>query len=740
MRPLKLVTASQKDALNDAMKELSTTLGQGRLGVSVSMESGGFREDLGQDNEQIIMEKLKGLTSALNGEAPDSSLIPNTGFESADCEVYDLNGKSVNVQRDNFQYEAAAISLMAGKDTASFEGYVESFLNVSTPSNATAVQPNGVTNISDVVSAEAYDNSNISNFTAANAVFNGGGARQDDFAETLYPTKVLPNGSNGFIMTVERTVIQRNNKRNADGTPLDMQRIRLISAKRNDQLLKSRATEMIPAVTPATENQFVAGVRYPDEAEGVTLDCGFLKAGTNVDLLTVTAHPDLVNNKVLDTTDAIDPPLGIKELLIQVTDTANSVTEMFIVDAADQRGSEFELPQTGQNRDSVLNWDIEAIVLRSDSKGKPVKADNSASTLFATASPVLKGYIGGKTNYETGTTHVNETLALHVTGGRVVDVNGNITQTDLDDTAIDGLNAFEFKVIGWTPKGTRTNLNLRKRGTRLETESRRFVYQTPFRHPLTVVRPTSDTRPDASAVRALIAAANIENSGLAVQDLELSFKRGFDMYRNSPEAFDGPCAEILDPYFEDVELDFDPSNGNVDLITNTSLHRARDLTSILQQNIRSIAENMRTESNIQAAIESGMGGSTAPLTLNIATDPQTARYLIAHAGDSLTSLNMDTRIVTTTNTRMRDADKGDLGHIYLTFSRPGAQSVNTVDVLSYGFFNWIPAATYVNDISKDGQHSKEITVQPRAQHYAIMPVMGHITVKNLLQVGASLKN
>jgi hypothetical protein len=80
------------------------------------------------------------------------------------------------------------------------------------------------------------------------------------------------------------------------------------------------------------------------------------------------------------------------------------------------------------------------------------------------------------------------------------------------------------------------------------------------------------------------------------------------------------------------------------------------------------------------------------------------------------------QVVSTLDSRMR-------GMIAVTFAS-GAATGN-VDPLTFGAMAWKPEIPMVVPVSRDGQVSKQLTVQPAFLHFVNLPVLGMIRVSNI---------
>jgi hypothetical protein len=328
----------------------------------------------------------------------------------------------------------------------------------------------------------------------------------------------------------------------------------------------------------------------------------------------------------------------------------------------------------------------------------------------------------GTVNIQTGETYV---YGNHVSLEFLQEEDGdNVPKTDSRFVAIQNLFA-KAKVEGYDLISYRTNLNRRQRGQLIDTTYQTQLYNVPLRGPITALHPvTSDGTTDASDLSSLITATHIRTSNAAVRELI----RVADMLEEYVSVKDhvgvgpdilGVGRYLIIPTFMRAEIDY-----LRDIDSLKSHERAEDLQAVLVNKLRDMAYNMYVSSQYMAAADAIAGGVARPPEVILGTDPVIARYLQV-AGDLRTlGGEFNVRIVSTLNRDVR-------GKIYMAFGQFGEGETDGPNPLHFGTMAWKPELTVTLPISRSGQISKELTVQPSFLHFVNCPIMGVLEVKNI---------
>lgn len=656
----------------------------------------------------------------------------NASVESKKVGLFDLNGAAIEGGHEHFNAEAAMIAAAASGDAVTYhraataplqpmEGF-ESVDPIVSGAGGTVPVLDSV-----VPSLESFDTSALDNYKSMTIAFNGGGARQDAFGELFYPTKVCPGDQTGLGLEVSPTMVMKDFEHGNDGKPADFNRVRLLDAVRDDSILDYPVTKLVPHRQPGQNDAYFVPAAEadldPENIGGEEVTTGWLVAGKPMDLIGLTNHPGLLGNAILNTTDAIDPPMNVGRVLLKLSNSDGSVTELFAFEANGMAGSRFYTPPEGRNRDQYLNWSINnGFVFNKDTK----MVDGGDSTLLAGVKTnelnvTLTGLISGTLNLETGNAQVGSS-GLHI--DKITDKDGKPALAADADPIRNAVAS--ISVRGWTPDGSRSNLNLRQRGLLLSYEADRYRYAAVLQAPLSVLVPPSRRDGDSGHVQALTSAARVRNSNNAVISLfnYADFLKRHQLDNGEIVGLGGPGAKVLHPVYIEEEVDVKARTQTI-----SSHERELDVTAILINKIRDLGIELIQRSGYMTTVEHSSMGSNAMPVMAIGTDPITQRYMTIKGDPRTAGLMLDAQIATTINSRMRNHDT-DTATVFISFTRPGMQSQG-IDVLSCGFHLWTPELVSITTLPRNGATSREITVQPRSAHFNVLPVLAKLTVKNL---------
>ena len=588
-----------------------------------------------------------------------------------------------------------------------------------------------------VESLESYDQSALNNFRSMSVAFNGGGARQNAFGENFWTTTVVGADQTGVEISIRPTMVMKDVRHGNTGDPMSFGRVRLLDAIRDPDILASNMTELVPFINPDTEDKFYTedSVSLPAATvEQHSIPTGFIKTGINVDLLALSNHPGLLDNGVLDKSDAIDPPLMVGKILLKIASKDGSKVEYFSVDTKMHHGNTFQYPTEGRGRDQLLNFRFKAMNF-----GPGTKLHGGAeSEVFKAAfdagwSIGLQGSLSGLADLERGNVEINpgtvKISSLRNSDGPIA--------TDIDSGKVFVDSVGKIEIVGWYPDGNRSNLNLRQRGTLLTYVEERYRYTVPLQAPIAIIKPTSYNTGDTADLKALTEAVRVRNSNNAVTQLfnyADHLEQVVNVQRDLGNLY-GIGGKVVEPYFKHIELDL------AKVITSMqSSTRALDVHSVLMDRLHDEIHEALAESNYLAVLEhTDLGSGTKPVVA-VGTDQQTIRHLTVVGDRRATQLGYEMRIAATNDKRMRyyeensEGNMEDVGEMFISFKRPSI-SPNGLDPLDFGRMLWVPElVTVIPSMVRGGQASKELIVQPRVIHVPTLPIMIRVTVRNLRKV------
>lgn len=584
------------------------------------------------------------------------------------------------------------------------------------------------------VALESYDESENRNAAAYSIAYNMQAARQDEFGEAFFPTIVVTPDQVGFSISIRLVTVFNEVRRQISGDINDFGRRNIIEAVIDPTILRNDQTNIIPVYRDESKQHFVSDLLvapYDTLLDDEVVTTAPLAMGKTFSLLGISQTEALLETGLLDASDSIDQAITLKSVYLRVKGAAADGSEDEVVkfNVGKLPYSNFTYAVQGNYRMANLSFPTEALKLSLDTKLvdgstpvllKPI-ADNELTIRLGVS-------VSGSVNLELATTN------LYPSGTRVVSVqNKDGVKISLEDAGIAGIMAVlaTAELIGYDLEARRTNLNRRQRGQLLDTTWNVQTYNVPLRAPITVPRPlTSGDQNDSSDLAALITTTRIRASNAAVDELlrvadvlsDFSFNK--DPVGDVP-AILGTGRYLVKPFFEIHMLDV---AKEVDSIK--SADRAEDISALIVNKMRDVAYRMYRDSGYKAAADALAGGVAPMPTVLVGTDPVLSRYINV-TGD-LRTLGGDfmPKIVSTLNQRMA-------GKIVMTFGVMGEGQDGVPNPLHFGNMAWKPELTLVLPLHRNGQTSKELTVQPSFVHVTHLPILAIIEVEGIEDVIAS---
>ena len=580
---------------------------------------------------------------------------------------------------------------------------------------------------------EAYDEKENRNAVVYSVAYNMQAARQDEFGEAFFPTVVVTPDQVGFAVNIQLVEVYNEVRRNISGELNNFGRRNIIQAVIDPTILRNDQTKIVPVYRDESKDRFVPSslvTPYDVDLDGQPVTTAPLAMGKSLSLLGISQTDALLETGILDSTDAIDSSVVLNAMYLRVPGATPDDDEVFKFGVSRLPYSVFNYAPQGNYRAMQLNFDSKMLLI---DKATPT-VDGSASVLLKTAisdkklAVRLGVKVSGSVNLELGDTNL---FASEVVVVRVTTEDGvQLASTDpLFAAVVDVLKG--ATMIGYDLDAQRTNSNRRQRGQLLNTNMYTQLYSVPLRSPISIPRPlTAGDQTDASDLAALITTTHIRASNEAVGELIRvagvlrDFVKNNDIVGDDPEIL-GVARRLLKPIYEYKDLDV---ASIID--SRTSHERAEDTQAVLVNVLRDMAYRMYRDSGYKAAADALAGGVAVTPTVIIGTDPVIARYLTI-TGDLRTLGNgFNVKLVTTLDKRMA-------GKIYMTFGVFGEGTEGVVHPLHFGNMAWKPELTLVLPLHRNGQTSKELTVQPSFTHITNLPILAELDISGIPDVVAA---
>jgi hypothetical protein len=662
----------------------------------------------------MVMESFGEVAGKVNltgmGETPEQTALS--------AGTHGLNQNQINA--------ATAVAMAFSNPVA----YATAALNTATASGA-----NGVVMASEGVSGnlnhydrtvmaqEAFSEQPLRQMMGWSVTLAAAAARQDAFAEAWFPTIVLTPADAGLTLTVARSMIVNAPIQNTDGVPNNLDRVNLIDAARNPELLEDDSLRVQPVVpqdpNAASRKYFVQGYAPTNvKIEGFDVAVAPLAFG-EVGLINISTPSHMIQQGVMELTDGLGQGSRLDWLVLKLGQ------DFVKVNVRNLATSGFLAAQEGEAPRQVLSFEARDLSLHGGTKTTsgaaiaiPEIAENKLTVRYAVS-------VTGSLDLQNTVCRVNGEI-IGITA--ILNEEGEeISQTDGVGLAVATKFADLAKLVGWFPFANRTNENKRQLGKLLDVLEQRYCYGIPLTAPISVLAPVGSAKP-AQNLEALISAQRRRCSNAAITTLlnhsgELADYMAGTRRKSAMPQLGSVGRLVIHPFYEKRVIDAAES-----VMTLRDNDKAIDIAALLTNTIKDLATNMLIQSAYPAALEASISGSKA-VKLLVGTDIKIGQHLQVQ-GDLRTfgPMFQNPTIVTTLNKKMDNK-------ILLTLTRES--EANVPDILQFGWHAFMPELVSVVQVSRNGNTRQEATVQSRYLHICNLPILAEIEVTNL---SAALQN
>lgn len=637
----------------------------------------------------------------------------------------------------NNALEAAATILATSADPVSYITAMQSATDngrLRQSADNVECQIVGDINAGNVYTVESFDKDTVGEYITTAAIVSALNTGTSPASEVLFRTVPLPAGVPGIDIDIRNPVIFQKRARDTSGSKYDLKRVPLSDALVDPSILKNNALDLITYSEASKDAVLVkasAVAPRPESVNGVTFASRPIRFGKEVDLIALTGHPGIPDANSQDETDTLVRNLSLKQIYVGVHyNAAEHLVAKFPLTNA--RGSLFQRNQENNVNNAHLNMDAE-LVLRSDMVGEGGQTlDAAAPTLRADLGIASPGVFGIKVKVglsgSVDFSRSNAVVHFIPTGTEVVSVfivaaDGTFVEKDLADPVVSAAIAkLEVNdkdsagdVLGWDPKGSRTNSNMRTLSTVCEMGPL-IRYRIPVRSgaPFVAIFPTHNEG-DGATVDAMTANIKVLDQANVIDAL-IEFRDFIAMTGNAPS--DSTCVG--------VEAGIKPTYifKQMDVINQIVIQRSgngmEDLRSVLTDAVTIVANNLLLNSNY-LAVAANQTGSMTNYEVAVATDPHIANHLM-YGGEGRT-LGNDRKF-----TIAAGLNKALRNRIFITFRRSDTDKPSCLD---FGVYATKPAMMYSATTTRTSSTTKEVHLIPFNRAAVLCPVLGEIEVQNL---------
>lgn len=577
-----------------------------------------------------------------------------------------------------------------------------------------------------VYSTESFDNQSLVDHLAISVGLNYKISRQSPAMEMIYRTVPLTPEQGGVDITVPALYVQNTLVHDLSGDPSDFGLRRVMDATIDHTVLNDNSTALIPIYTDIAKDKFVAeSVVAPFEAEvGRRLvTTSALKLNTQINLFGLGQADTIQRVGQSDYTEAMDRNIGIDSVYFAV---GNKTIRW------DTRGLPFSRfvkgPEQG-GRQLMLSFPLTTLILGPGSKDyEGTELTGGVFDIINTGKYKvrLRTVLTGSADVERGTISVSATQVEVLS---IVNENGDIVPqtTGAGKSIVDGLT--NLNVVGWYPDARVTNSNHRHLGLMLNVRTITERLQTRLRNPFFVPYPVNEER-DQTIMDYLTFAVGAYMNNEAVGTLINYHERLMRLtgglrgqmtvgdWELNALPIEGVGRYLINPYVAEV---------NINLLNGQSLETSGNLenaNAVLINAVRSIAFEILQNTNYENACRYMDGGDTAGnWKIALVTSPAIKQFFSVSGDTRTLGANLPFQLESDPDARLRNT-------MYMTFIREG----DGIDPLNAGVCLMTPTLVSTITTTRNNRVATECVVQPRFQHYHLLPIIVKFNVSGVFEL------
>lgn len=613
--------------------------------------------------------------------------------------------------------------LLAASVVASFGGNLSSYLRMQSNTGIKSLEE-GITMASlegrewdSVYSAESFDNQNLIDNLAISIGLNYKIARQGPAMELFFRTIALSPDQGGVDILVPNLFVENLVRHATDGSPSDFGFRRVLDAAIDYTVLNDNSTSILPTHNSQTAQYFVPTALltpFPHTDGRRTVTTSALAVQKEINLFGLGNLDTAARAGTPDYTEALDRNIGISWILLALGNTA------LRFDTLGLPYSRYVKTPEQNARGVKLNFDLTSLFIDADS------VDAAGAELTGGVWDIIKNgkytvrlrtTLNGKADVERGTITVTpalvEVMAITNELGDPIALSGQVGQS-----IITGFQ--ELTVAGWWPDARLTNTNHRHLGLMLNTRpvGERLLSRT--RSPFFVPYPVGEER-DQTVMDQLTFAVGQFINNEAVGFLKSYHSRLMRLtnggirgdlvkgdFEQNQLMIEGIARHMINPYIMEVDVDLQDLSQSQETVANVE-----NGTEVLVNAMRSVAFDILQLTGYENACKFVDGGEVTNKWKFICATSQKIKRFMSITGDSRT-LGADLPYVleADVDARMRDT-------LFMSLAR----DVDGIDLLSAGCMLLTPTLVSSMTVTRDNTPRIEAVVQPRFQHYFLLPIL-----------------
>lgn len=564
-------------------------------------------------------------------------------------------------------------------------------------------------------STESFDNQNLTDHLSISIGLNYKISRQGPAMEMVYRTIPLTPEQGTVEIEVPNLYVMNTLRHANDGSETDFGLRRVIDSHIDYKVLNDNATKLIPGHNSQTAALFVptsvvTPFEYKEGRRVVTTSA--LQVGKTINLFGLGQTDAVQRVGQADYTEALDRNIGIDSVFV----TLGSDTIRF-----DVRGLPFSRFYKGpeqSNKALKLDFPLSTLIISKDTLN--YEGDALAGTIFQTIadggySVRLRTTLNGTADVERGTININpagiEVMSITNAAGEQIALTSTAGAAIV--TGLAGL-----KTEGWWPDARLTNSNHRHLGMLLNVRSVKERLMTRVRSPFFVPYPVSEDR-DQTVMDWLTFAVGAYINNEAVGSMIGYHERLMRLtgglrgeltigdFEENAMPIEGIGRYLINPYVQtlDIVVTKAQSLSTVDNIKNGQEQ--------ILNTIRSVNFDIQQRTNYENACRYMDGGEISKAwKVALVTSKKIERFMTVQGDTRTLGAGLPFQLESDVDARLD-------GKIYMTLVREG----DGIDPLSSGVMLLTPTLVSTLSVTRDNAPRQEAVVQPRFQHYNLLPII-----------------
>ena len=710
--------------------------------------------------KQAISALWDGLSTAKVGANVDKDIASkyNLGTESLDQNALTRAKEDMSTLQNDISNvidslgsitgaDAASISpagrqaaiMIAGASLCSVESIKESIGNYRPSAESNIATVGSELFMTDTleatdISREAFDGMQTKNALYFSVAYNLLASRQDEFGEAFFPTIVIDPMQSGLVVENTFAVIMNEVTRSARNDKQKYNKIPLIKAMYDSELLTADKNKCIPVYKEdrSLDDLFLADFKSINKDTGFDILTAPLKVGEKISLLGISQTEAMLSKGEMDNTDALDRSIQLRRVYYTIKGKTGvghdqDATETFFFDAGAFAYNNFMAAPQGHSKDMILNFATTAMVIRPD---EIKQANGSASEIFKDLNQPgieikLEVSLTGNANTDYGDITVYPNLIKII---EIKNASGDVVPAT--DPIYTSVNDYiqKFEIIGYTVDAYRTNSNLRTMGHLLTIDRYKQEYQIKLRSGMNMMCPINNEtgrENDIDYLNTQIQATQLRTSADAVTTL-IKYAESLRSNISSGVAKELEVSGIgrysVHPYYKNISLNL---ADYVDSLKSTE--RLDDVRAAILNKINDEVVQMDIISNYGAAHRVANNNIPTKKTIIIGTDPRIKHYLAGKEDRLVLSSDLDAVIVSTYNQDIA-------GKIFITYGVFNNDRSTVVNPLNFGNLVWAP--TIATDVIRTigGSTRRDLMTMPRYCHIVNLPILLEINLSDIENV------